>query len=319
MAQEDINTKSRTAQATKGIAATFGISLVAVETWLNAEYIGQGTGLFSPMVVGTIAITLAGAAAIPFGERLLRQGQWLKAAGLICIFFPLVAALSFSSSLERSGTRRDTDVASHHVAAVKKDLAKQGLEDAQRVRDAECGKRGPRCRAAEKAVDEARTALNGNLTTTAQSLEDGMATRIAGLLSFMGVSEKGIALYQPLLMPFSLLVGGFLFIAVGFAPAHLAKAEITTTTPEVETEKEVVKPKIKMTPKHQALVKLQILAYSSPNNRFVASYDKLAAEFGVKRATFYDWAQSWKNAGEIEIKSSGKTTEFRSPRKAKAA
>jgi hypothetical protein len=48
-----------------------------------------------------------------------------------------------------------------------------------------------------------------------------MAVRISGALPFM--TAEAVELYQPLVLPFGLQLGGFLMLALGLSPAYVAK------------------------------------------------------------------------------------------------
>jgi hypothetical protein len=52
---------------------------------------------------------------------------------------------------------------------------------------------------------------------------NSMAVRISAALPFM--TAEAVELYQPLVLPFGLQLGGFLMLALGLSPAHVAKPE----------------------------------------------------------------------------------------------
>jgi hypothetical protein len=86
----------------------------------------------------------------------------------------------------------------------------------------------PRCRDAEKAVTAARIALQ---TAPAAKTEASMETRLAAAT---GLSVEVVALYQPLLFPLALQLGGFFFLAYGLAPQRedvLEKTKSAETAP----------------------------------------------------------------------------------------
>jgi hypothetical protein len=218
----------------KIIAVIAAIPLVASETGLNAGHIAQSEGWMSTLVLGAIGATLAAAIALPIAERALARGYWLKAIG-IGMFFVIMLAFSFSTSVGRVGGKHDGDVSSANGHNAKAALAQEAYAAAQRTRDDECKRRGPLCRAAEAAVTQARTAL---VAVPAAKVADPMSMRLAAA---SGLSEATVALYQPLLFPLALQIGGFFFLAYGFAPAARMEAAIIDVTPSVVEQAEIVR------------------------------------------------------------------------------
>jgi hypothetical protein len=203
----------------KVVAIVAAIPLVAAETGLNAEHLAHSEGWLSTLVLGAVGATLAAAIALPIAERALAKGYWLKAAGL-GLFFVVMLAFSFSTSVGRVGAKADGDVAGNRGHNTRLALAREAYDAARKSRDDECKKRGPLCRKAEAAVTDAREAL---AAIPAPKVEDPMSRRLAAATGF---SEATVALYQPLLFPLALQLGGFFFLAYGFAPA--ARPEVPT-------------------------------------------------------------------------------------------
>jgi hypothetical protein len=222
------------AQLDKIVAVIAAIPLVAAETGLNAEHLAATEGWMSTLVLGAVGATLAAAIALPIAERALAKGYWLKACGL-GLFFVVMLASSFSTSVGRVGGKHDGDVSSAKGHNAKMALARQAYEAAQASAADECKKRGPLCRKAEEAVAAARTAF---AAIPAPKVEDPMARRLAAA---SGLSEATVALYQPLLFPLALQIGGFFFLAYGFAPAAKMEAPIIDVTPIVVEQAEIVR------------------------------------------------------------------------------
>lgn len=195
------------------VAATLAaLPLIAAETALNAEHLAHAGGWLSTLVAGAIGATIAAAAALPIAERAVAQGCWLKAAGL-AIFFAAMLAFSFSTSVGRVGSQADGDLAAAQSHNGKLMLAREAYQAATATQEAECGSgRGPRCRAAETALTAAREALQA---APAAKAENAMAKRLAAA---SGLSEATVALYQPLIFPLALQLGGFVFLAYGLSP-----------------------------------------------------------------------------------------------------
>lgn len=214
----------------KTLTAALGVVLLSTDIVLNAEYIARGEGWLSSMVAITIVTTIAAGAALPQAERAFNARQWLKAAGLIA-FFALVVTYSLSVAIDRWGAFRDAATADSHQINVTATQAAAAVSDAERTVAAECGRRGPRCRAAEARLSEARERLAA--TPVAREALDGMSARLAALT---GLSDRTIRLLQPLALPIALQIGAFVFLAIGFAPEKRRKA-----TPRKAKAKKTVK------------------------------------------------------------------------------
>jgi hypothetical protein len=239
----------------KIVAVIAAIPLVAAETGLNAGHLAATEGWMSTLVLGAVGATLAAAIALPIAERALAKGYWLKALGL-GLFFVVMLASSFSTSVGRVGGKHDGDVSSARGHNARMKLAKEAYDAAQKTVADECVKRGPKCRAAEDAVTAARTAL---AAIPAPKVEDPMAKRLAAA---SGLSEATVALYQPLLFPLALQIGGFFFLAYGFAPAVKVEAPIIDVTPIVIEQAEIVRDlKVIEKPKAKRKVKPKAIAY----------------------------------------------------------
>jgi hypothetical protein len=193
-------------------AIGIGVSLAAVETWLNVDFVSKTEGLLSSPVAAVVASSVGAAAAIPYAERSAKQGHWLKAFGY-ALFFVLMVCFSITSSVDRIGTKHDRQTDSIKADNATVQLRREAYAAAQRKQEAECTKHGPRCRAAEDATEAARKGLIEN---PAQRVEDPMAARISAVLGF--VTAEQVALYQPLFLPVALQLGGFLMLAYGFGP-----------------------------------------------------------------------------------------------------
>jgi hypothetical protein len=192
-------------------ATAGGAALTAAAVWLNAEHIAEAEGWSSPLVLAGALATVCAALTPPVAERCAKQGEWLKAAGL-WLFFGLVVAFSLSTSIGRAGGHRDGQVSAGEASNIRAQLAREAYAAAQRTVESECAKRGPRCRAAEAAVTEARAVL-GEAAPVKPA--DPAAERLAAVL---GLPQEKVALLAPLLLPLGLELGGFLFLAVGLSP-----------------------------------------------------------------------------------------------------
>ena len=222
------------------IAATVGgAALTMNAVWLNAVHVAHAEGWGSPLVTAGIIVTACAAVAPPFAERAAKTGQPLKAV-LVWAFFALAVGFSLSSSIARSSGYADGKTASAEKTAEKARLAREGYAAAKATQEAECSKRGPKCRAAEDAVTAARNAL---ATAAPVIATDPGAERVAAVL---GIQEASVALYAPLLLPLGLELGGFIFLALGLAPRRREEDGIATSLagPEVAEAVAVAMPKV---------------------------------------------------------------------------
>jgi hypothetical protein len=140
-------------------ATAGGSALTGTAVWLNAEHIAASEGWFSPLVLAGVFVTLCAAATPPLAERAAKAGQPAKAAAL-WLFFALAVSFSLIASVTRSSGHRDAQVAAIQQNNIKTHLANEAYETAVANRVADCASgRGPRCRAAEAILTEARRAL----------------------------------------------------------------------------------------------------------------------------------------------------------------
>jgi hypothetical protein len=197
----------------KFVATGVGLALCGVEVWLNAEHIAQVEGWASSLVAAVVVASIGAAAALPLAERAAKAGQIAKAIGL-ALFFLLMVAFSFTASVDRIGSKRDGEVVSARGDNTRVKLAREAYEAAQRTAKAECEPvRGRKCRAAEEAVTKARESLSAK---PAERVEDSMARRISAAMPFLTAAD--VELYQPLVLPLGLQLGGFLMLALGLSP-----------------------------------------------------------------------------------------------------
>jgi hypothetical protein len=193
-------------------AVLLGAGLVGVEIWTNVEFVAKSEGLASSPVAMVVAASAGAAAALPFAERAVKQGDWFKASGFVLLFL-LMAVYSIGASVDRIGSLRDGKTDSAKVDNAKVRTAHELYEVRKRTAESECIVRGSKCREAERLRDEALKALSEK---PAERTVDSMAARISAVLPFASVEQ--VELYYPLSLPIALQLGGFLMLAFGFAP-----------------------------------------------------------------------------------------------------
>lgn len=223
----------------KYVATGVGITLCGVETWLNAEHIAKTEGLVSSLVAAVVVASIGAAAALPLAERAAKASQKAKALGL-ALFFLLMVCFSFSASVDRVGGKKDGEIAAARTDNNRVALAREAYTTAQKAAEAECAKiRGTRCRAAEKTASEARKSL---AEKPAERVEDSMAKRISAAMPFL--TAEDVELYQPLVLPLALQLGGFLMLALGLSPKE--RIEPKPKARRKPRKKAAVKPKAKL-------------------------------------------------------------------------
>lgn len=215
-------------------ALLLAVPLIGAETALNAEDIAASEGWLSTLVIGTVAATLSAAAALPIAERAWREGSRAKAFGFM-LFFAGMLAYSFTTSVGRVSRNADNILAQAQGHNGKLALARQTYEDARNAALTECATgRGSRCRDAEAARAIAYNAL---MIQPAAVAENSMARRISQATGF---SVETVELYQPLLFPLMLHLGGFIFLAYALAPRpERREPEPVTLTVLAETKPEI--------------------------------------------------------------------------------
>jgi hypothetical protein len=223
----------------KIVATGVGVALCGVEVWLNAEHIAHVEGWASSLVAAVIVASIGAAAALPLAERAAKAKQMAKSIGL-ALFFLLMVAFSFTASVDRVGGRRDSETASARGDNTRVVLLREGYEAAKKTAAAECASgQGKKCRAAEEAVAKAREALASKPT---ERVENSMAVRISAALPFITATD--VELYQPLVLPLGLQLGGFLMLALGLSPRR-AEPEPKPKAKRKPRKKAAAKPKAK--------------------------------------------------------------------------
>ena len=203
----------QTIQFWKIAATTGGAGLTASAVWLNAEHVASSEGWNSPLVFAGVIVTLCAASAPPFAERATKTGQPFKAI-MLWVFFSLVVGFSLSASIARSSGYAAGKTAGVEQANETARLAHEAYQAAKDAQKAECATgHGSRCRIAEQTVVEARKSIAR--LAPVQSIDPG-AERLAAVL---GIEESTVRLYVPLFLPLGLEIGGFIFLALGLAPA----------------------------------------------------------------------------------------------------
>lgn len=199
-----------------------GTCLTATAVWLNAEHVAGSEGWYSPLVAAGIIVTICAAATPPLAERAMKNGQPAKAV-MLWAFFALAVGFSLSASISRSSSYVAGKTTTAETINRTAKLAQEAYDAAKKSMEAECAKRGNRCRDMEKKADAARLALAN--AKPVQAVDAG-SDRLAAVL---GIDETKVQLYVPLLLPLGLEIGGFIFLAFGLAPRRREDIEAPVT------------------------------------------------------------------------------------------
>jgi hypothetical protein len=134
----------------------------------------------------------------------------------LVLFFSAMVAFSAFITYHRLDGRHESEVVSARSSNGRVKLAQEAYDAAKKTAEAECGKRGPKCRAAEQAVAEARKGLSAQ---PGERVEEGEVKRIgASVIS--------------LLFPIGAQLGGFAFLHVGLSPRRKEPAETEKAKPK---------------------------------------------------------------------------------------
>jgi hypothetical protein len=205
----------------KPIATVLGAVLCGLEAWLNSEYFASllPGGWWNPTVYLVAGATVGCAAALPFAERSRKAGQTCWAVCL-ALSFVFMAAVSLSITFSRLDDKRSGEVISARSGDERVKLAREAYDAAQKTAEAECGKRGPRCRAPEQAVAETNKALSAK---PAERGEEGVTKQLGA----------AVTLYA---FPLGQLLLGFALLGYGLSPKHREPVEPPKVQPKKTRE-----------------------------------------------------------------------------------
>jgi hypothetical protein len=182
----------------KVIATLLGAALCGLEAYLNSEYFARLEGWASPMVFIVAMATIGGAAALPLAERAHKAGH--KTCLALTFLFMAIASLVITHV--RLDDRRSNEVVLASSGDERVKLAREAYDAAKKTADAECGKRGPKCRTAEEAVTKARKDLSEKPAERGEERQTKQLGAVVLLYAF----------------PLGQLLGGFALLAYGLSP-----------------------------------------------------------------------------------------------------
>src|SRR5271157_3530122 len=158
-----------------------------------------------------------------------------------------MVTFSFTTSVSRTGEKQDNATNSAKGDNTRIILLREGYEANKKTAEAECAKNvtGSKCRNAENMVKQSRDALAAK---PVERVENSMALRISSALPF--ITSAQVEMYQPLVLPLGLQLGGFLMLALGLSPhQHNQNVTVGVTPSVTKTER---KPRKKKAPKSNA-------------------------------------------------------------------
>src|SRR5271157_3337354 len=144
-----------------------------------------------------------------------------------------MVTFSFTTSVSRTGEKQDNATNSAKGDNTRIILLREGYEANKKTAEAECAKNvtGSKCRNAENMVKQSRDALAAK---PEERVENSMALRISSALPF--ITSAQVELYQPLVLPLGLQLGGFLMLALGLSP-HRQNVTVGVTPSVTKTER----------------------------------------------------------------------------------
>lgn len=217
-----------------GVSIALGAAAIGVDTGSNVEFVLQGGPASPSLVAAVIVVALLTAGSLSVMGTSWRRRHLITAMGAL-LMFGAGAAFSLTATLDRVASSRDSVVQQARSSNRAVTLVEEALAEAQaKVETAEhsiageCDglsperartliKRYPRCNTALNSRTEARESVSRLRTELAsagaKTTENSMGERIAALIP--GVTPDDVTLYQPVLLPVALFLGGNLFFAFG--------------------------------------------------------------------------------------------------------
>lgn len=206
----------RTYDRRRIVATGIGTGLVAYSAWLSWLHFQEP----SAPIAAVVGATLFHFSEASWGERARARSLAFFGLGVLAV------AISLSAVLDRTATVKDRSVQERQAANTGWSTADQAARDAREevaaaeaAASSECSSgRGPRCRGLEERVEAARKRLSEARTQLvaagAPIAEDSGAKRLAALLP---ITEANVSLYQPLMLPVWLELGGLVLLTYGLS------------------------------------------------------------------------------------------------------
>jgi hypothetical protein len=226
-------------RVTSSVLIGAGLACVACEMWTSHDYMMAREHGWTSLVAANMVVT-GMTALLPVGaDQALRRRLYVYVAAC-WLMLPVMMSSVFMAAIARNGSVIDADETSRLQIAetIKIAHAEESEAIAQLVTDKalvakNCDVYGPKCTKAK--VDQAATEVKlagarATLKVHSVTSDDSLAKRLTAILP---LSKEQVQLWQPLLMPIALAIGGFLMISIGLsgfrkqAPkaAELPKAE----------------------------------------------------------------------------------------------
>lgn len=288
----------------KMVAIGLGALACGAEGWMNAEHIAHAEGWASSLVATTLIASASAAASLPLAERAWKASQQAKAV-LLIVFFLLMASFALSASIARVGGKHDSDVSTAQGDILRAQLAEEAHRDAKQGVAAACTDKtrgSTACNKAQSKLDKAREALVK--APAPRATANSMADRITAVLP---VTEQQVRIYQPLLLPLALQIGGFVLLALGLAPGR-PEPDIWSEPPAQEAEP------IKLVAKDDVYRWLIGQIHQAPKRQLDRSGRAIAEQLGLPPSTFAKWVADWVAEKKIIRTQSGNSTVWSLPK-----
>lgn len=216
-----------------GIYGFFGLMALAIDQYMNIEFLlGIEKGITS-LVIAVPACGLLSTIAWPTGWRCVLRGD-IANGGLLMGVFVCVALFSLGASIHRAGEAYDGTLADKKAAhrewidanrdhtakdaALQAEILNKGCGSVCKAKEAEVQKALTR---KEKAKAQAE-ATGVDISSDAEKSVDPMAKRIAAILP---ISEHWIQTFYPLCLPIGIWMASIGFIGAAVGEFSSVKAE----------------------------------------------------------------------------------------------
>jgi len=234
-------------------------------------------------------LTLATVVAGVISHHCLSQWKLFSGAGMLALAL-LGSAICLFGTLGRTADTRDTKhadaMATNRNFAIKNDA----LNDAKRLANIECQKRGPKCKEWEARVDTLTRELSSLKVVAIDARADAIAEIAHLVLSLDKERVRAVVLVlDPIMLPIFLELGSCLLLAHAFPVSRRRR----------ETKAEFTPPDVNVREGSRTLTRDEALA-DLLSLKSSGSQQLLAERWGVSEGVVSKWTRTWQAEGAID-------------------